>query len=617
MKYWADLIRRELEAVSSHRLVALPQTLTLAMVSRSYGKRSRKQSAQSAKHPSEKARRSRKKAGKKQAKHRNRQKDQDDKEDIEEPTLTPRQLLTIERAAAAKRKEIISFVSSVFFGCAFVGLLVALLVDPKLGVAACGALMCLILSFKFQRLALYAFIIYMPFAGTITYALGGNSLLQIAKDVFYIPALIGVYQFCKRNRLPIVLPKALKPPLMALMALTCITALVANLPDQIGQVEGKLPLVMAIWGAKVLFGYVPLVACIYYLIRTREDLEKLLRLQAVLVLVACSLGLVQYGLLKTGICPGTIGEGEDLFRASLEARCFVGGSLLYSPSMGQIRLPGTFVAPWQWGWFLISGTFFSFGTSFSDKSFVWRMVGLVSLVVVIMMAFLSGQRIALVLVPFSIALLVVMTGQLANFRLFVPMMIPLGLIVFYLIANNPEVVAERVDSLMSRWQASPPQQFIVEQFSQVSKEQEGIFGAGVGRATNSARAFGKTTLIETYHPKLIYELGPLGLLAALAVYTTMTVVTFRVYRQTRDKNLRSYAASMWVFIFFISYSPYYYPLDVDPVAVYYWLAAGIVMKIPALEKQEKERKAALLRPPGAEGVSKKRKKKRKEEATFM
>ncbi|MEM8503166.1 MAG: hormogonium polysaccharide biosynthesis protein HpsL [Cyanobacteria bacterium P01_D01_bin.1] len=596
------------------------------MVSHTSGRRARQQPQSSRKnrHPASKGKKGKKtsKGRKKSAKRRNQP--EDDDADIEAQTLTPKQIRVIERAAAAKRKEIISSVSSVFFGCAFVGLLTALLVDPKLGVAAGGGLMCLILSFKFQRLALYAFIIYMPFAGTVTYALGGNSLLQIAKDVFYVPALIGVYQFCKKNRLPIILPKALKPPLLALIAMVCLTALVTNLPDQLGinnlpdetgPIDGKLPLVMAIWGAKVLLGYVPLVACIYYLIRTRDDLEKLLRLQAVLILVACCLGLMQYGMLKTGICPGTIGEGEDLFRASLQARCFVGGSLLYAPSMGQIRLPGTFVAPWQWGWFLISGTFFSFGTAFSDKSFIWRIVGLVSLVVVIMMAFLSGQRIALVLVPFSIALLVVMTGQLANFKRFVPIMVPLGLIVFYLIANNPEVVNERVDSLISRWSASPPQQFIVEQFSQVTKEQEGIFGAGVGRATNSARTFGKTKLIETYHPKLVYELGPLGLLAALAVYTTMTVVTFRVYRQTKDKNLRSYAASMWVFILFISYSPYYYPLDVDPVAVYYWLAAGIVIKIPALEKQEKERRAALLRPPEEAGTSKKRKK--KEEATFV
>ncbi|MEO0769127.1 MAG: hypothetical protein AAFY72_06780, partial [Cyanobacteria bacterium J06649_4] len=105
-------------------------------------------------------------------------------------------------------------------------------------------------------------------------------------------------------------------------------------------------------------------------------------------------------------------------------------------------------------------------------------------------------------------------------------------------------------------------------------------------------------LIETYHPKLIFEIGPLGLLAAMAVYTTLTVVTFRVYRQTKDKNLRSYAASMWVFIFFISYCPYYYPLDVDPVGVYYWLAAGIVLKIPELERQEQAKAAALADPDG-------------------
>ena len=46
---------------------------------------------------------------------------------------------------------------------------------------------------------------------------------------------------------------------------------------------------------------------------------------------------------------------------------------------------------------------------------------------------------------------------------------------------------------------------------------------------------------------------------------------------------------MWVYIFFISYCPYYYPLDVDPVGVYYWLAAGIILKIPELERQEREK----------------------------
>jgi hypothetical protein len=502
-------------------------------------------------------------------------------------TLSPRQKLVEERAAAAQRRDTISFIVSVFLGCAFLGLLAGLLIDPKVGVALGGALMCLAMSFKYQRLALYAFIIYIPFAGTVTYALGGNSILQIAKDIFYIPALIGVYQFCRKNRLPIILPKAIKPSLIFLLIIVVVTALITNLPDQIGQVEGKYPMVMALWGAKLLFGYVPLVACIYYLIRNTEDLVWLLRLQAVLVLVACGLGLIQYLMLKQGICAGTTRLGQEMFRASLEARCFVGGSLLYSPDVGQIRLPGTFVAPWQWGWFLISAAFFSFGTTFSDKSPIWRTVGLVSLVAVMIMAVISGQRIALVLVPSAVVLLTALTGQVANLKRFVPIGIVLGIIVAYLVVQNPEVIQTRVDSLVSRWNASPPHAFIAEQFAQIWKDQEGIFGHGVGRATNSARSFAEARLIETYHPKLIYELGPIGLLAVLAVYTALTAATFKAYRATKDKNLRSYAASMWVFICFISYCPYYYPLDVDPVGVYYWLAAGIVLKIPELERQER------------------------------
>ncbi|NJL46100.1 MAG: hypothetical protein HC922_11130 [Leptolyngbyaceae cyanobacterium SM2_3_12] len=110
---------------------------------------------------------------------------------------------------------------------------------------------------------------------------------------------------------------------------------------------------------------------------------------------------------------------------------------------------------------------------------------------------------------------------------------------------------------------------------------------GVGRATNAARIFGQTELVETYHPKLLYEIGPLGLLATLTLYGTLTVATFKAYRSIKDPNLRGYGASMWVFVLFISIFPYYYPLDVDPVNVYYWLAAGIVLKLPEIDQRER------------------------------
>ena len=72
-------------------------------------------------------------------------------------------------------------------------------------------------------------------------------------------------------------------------------------------------------------------------------------------------------------------------------------------------------------------------------------------------------------------------------------------------------------------------------------------------------------------------------------------------------------------IHFISYSPYYYPLDVDPVAVYYWLAAGIVLKIPELERQEREKAAALAIAASGEEppvISKRRRGQSKAKPTF-
>ncbi|MEO0349050.1 MAG: hormogonium polysaccharide biosynthesis protein HpsL [Cyanobacteria bacterium P01_A01_bin.15] len=508
-----------------------------------------------------------------------------------EQPLSRKEQRAKDREIAKARSQLIQFTVLAFVASGLVGLLLGLLVEPTLGIAATAGLLCLSLSFKYQRYALYAFIIYIPFSGTVTYVLGGNALLQLAKDAFYVPALIGVIGMCRKKRLAILIPESIKVPLVLVLSVVLLNLLLINLPQQLESGGAEQPIMMGILGLKILLGYLPVITCIYYLMRTTEDLYFLLRVQALLVIIACILGFVQYLMLRTGICAGTEGlgaEGVELFKASLSSRCFVGGALLYSPSQGQIRLPGTFVAPWQWGWFLISSAFFSFGTAFNDRSPFWRLIGIISLVSVFVMSVVSGQRIALFLVPIAVGGLSILTGQVANLKRFVPIGVVLGLILVGLTIRNPALLQERVDSFQDRWNASPPHEFVRQQFAEVMEAQEGILGNGVARATNGARLFGDIRLIETYHPKLLYELGPLGLFFVLVLYTAVTVSTFKAYRKTKDKNLRGYAASMWVFILFISYFPYYYPLDVDPVSVYYWLAAGIALKIPTLDKQERE-----------------------------
>ena len=241
-----------------------------------------------------------------------------------------------------------------------------------------------------------------------------------------------------------------------------------------------------------------------------------------------------------------------------------------------IRLPGTFVSPWQWGWFLISSAFFTAASAFSESSKRWRIVSFAAMLVVFMAAVVSGQKLPLVLVPLiSIILFFVARQGWQRWKKL------LGIGVFSVVWV---AIAFSIFDGMAPWMASPPLDFIAEQFNSVARDNLGLLGNGLGRATNAARIFGKTRLIETFYPKLLYEIGYPGLLAFLGVVTTLSWVTFKGWRSLYDRNLRQYAMSFWLFILFISYNTYYYPLDVDPVNVYYWFLAGVTLKLPNFEK---------------------------------
>ncbi|MGH1394498.1 MAG: hormogonium polysaccharide biosynthesis protein HpsL [Trichormus sp.] len=515
----------------------------------------------------------------------------------ETPTLSLQERLAQKRKATQARKELINLLTTVSFVSLFVGILVFLTVGIKAAVPTVLGIIVMSISYKYPRLALFAFLVYVPFGGTITYYIGNSPILQLAKDSFYFPALIAIWQTCRKQKLPLILPPAIRTPLFILFGLCMLTLLFINGGQQLNPpstgafqaATSEIPIGMGILGLKVFLGYIPLIGCTYYLIRNKQDFLFLSRLQVSVILICCILGIIQYVLLYTGVCEGTRNaSGADLFKATLDARCYFGGSLVYSPSQGMIRLPGTFVAPWQWAWFLISSTFLAFAAAFSDPSFIWRAISLGSMATVFINAVVSGQRIALALVPACFLLLLILTGQIANLKRFIPIGIGLAAILGIAMVTNPAIVQERVDSLFGRWDASPPEEFIVQQFEENWKTVETPIGSGLGRATNSARSLGATKLVETYYPKVLYEVGIVGLLGFIVLVTTLTFSAFKTYRSLKNRSFRTYAAAIWVFILFISYNTYYYPLDVDPVAVYYWFFAGVLFKLPILDKEEKK-----------------------------
>jgi hypothetical protein len=520
-------------------------------------------------------------------------KDKKKKGKVKKPTISKKELNARKKQRAKMISEAIGALATYGGIGAVVGTILFFVAGPKLAIAGGGGIAVLTLSYKYPMMGLWAFLIYLPFAGTITYWIGGgNAIFQLAKDGFYIPALIALTLQLKKKKQPFLVEPKIKIPLYILLGFSLFVLLAVNGLEQLNPPNpGDKPIPMGILGLKVFLGYIPLITCAYYQVKDKKNLLLFTRLMLVLAIICCLLGMVQYQFLSSGRCRGTDHlSGDDLFKATLDAKCLVGGSLVFSPSQNMIRLPGTFVAPWQWAWFLIGNAFFTFATAFSDPSPLWRMGGLAGMGLVFVNAVISGQRIALALVPTVTIILLVLTGQVTNLKRFIPIAGGLGVLLLVVSASNPAIVQERVDSFVSRWKASPPTQFITEQFEHTSGGNDGILGRGMGRATNSARTFGKTQLVETYYPKLIYEMGPLGALIFLGFVTSITVTCFKSYRSVKDKNLRSFGASFWVFVLIISYNTYYYPLDVDPVCVYYWYAAGVIYRLPDIDKEEQKRK---------------------------
>ncbi|MEQ9000914.1 MAG: hormogonium polysaccharide biosynthesis protein HpsL [Coleofasciculus sp. B1-GNL1-01] len=526
----------------------------------------------------------------------------------EAPLLSLKEQLAQQRKAKKQRQELIQWLFMTLLPGIFLGAIASVVAEPKMGVIAGAIIPCFGLSYKYPRKALWLFLIYMPFSGTVVYTLGGSALLQLAKDGLYFPALIGLYQQCRREKKPFFVPQTLMSTLSICLGFSLLTLFFVNGLHLTGNASGQ-PFLQGILGLKIFLGYVPLIFCAQHLLKSKKELLFCSRLHLGLAIICCLLGLWQYMMLKQGVCKGTDHlSGVELFKASLEARCYIGGALLYSPSQNMIRLPGTFVSPWHWGWFLIGNSALTFAAAFSDSSFLWRIGGLAGMALVFVNAVICGQRIALALVPAITILLLILTGQITNLKRFLPIGVGLGLVIAIGLAMNPELVQERIDSFKSRAEASPPQAFIQEQFEWATYNTKGWLGNGLGRATNSTRTFGDVSLVETYYPKLIFEVGTIGTLAFLAFVTHLTFTTFKAKQSVRDKNLRSFGSSYWVFVLIISYNTYWYPLDTDPVAVYYWFFAGVILALPKIDRQEL-RKQKLVEQQDESDVQKNGKKK--------
>ena len=440
-----------------------------------------------------------------------------------------------------------------------------------------------------RRFLFGALLIYVPFAATVSYWLPGNIglLAQLFGNVFYAAVLLATLIYCLQTRHRFILPQSLKIPLGIVLMLALITLVGANIPQAL-DADGEQPLLLGLWGLKILIGYMFVVPCVYYLLGNRQDLVRLLRLQVAIILICCGLGIAQYISLRLGICNSQ--TGGALFKAS-RSQCLVGGSFLYQPEHGQIRLSGTLASPYQWEWFLITSVFFCFAAALCDRNRYWRWSAWIGMALIWVNAFISGSRLAFWIVPVSLMILRVSTAQLRNWRR--SLFFAMGLLAAFALFRISEPGSNQALTIISNWQGESPGRFLLQQLRWALDNTNALWGQGLGRATNSALFLGRTRLIEAYPAKLLYEVGIPGLIAMFGLYTTLVVTLFQSYRQLQSEKWRKCALVLWLFIIFVSYFPHYHALDVMPINLYYWLAAGIILRLPGLENPSEPPQAQL------------------------
>ena len=133
---------------------------------------------------------------KNKTKNKNKNKKQQSKK--EQPQLTIKEKLAQKRQATKAREEVIDLLTKSGGVGLVLGIALFFVAGIKLAVPAVMGVIVMALSYKYPRQALLGFIFYVPFAGTVTYLLGGNAILQLAKDGFYVPAVVALWQKCRK-----------------------------------------------------------------------------------------------------------------------------------------------------------------------------------------------------------------------------------------------------------------------------------------------------------------------------------------------------------------------------------------------------------------------------------
>jgi hypothetical protein len=431
------------------------------------------------------------------------------------------------------------------------------------------------------RRGIYCLVIYLPFAGIPSILLypAPPIVTQIKDILFVIPTYIGfaLWRHAHRDRYRILFPGAPTALVLLFAALAVIHLMNPSLVN----------LLVGVIGLKVRLFYIPLFYLGYHFLDSRERLFSIARTMVVVAMVPALVGLAQAVLVYSG-------QSELAYHpygaaASAVTQNF--SRIGITDEVGHFRVPSIFTFVTQYWTFLfamlpIAYAMLGRATLERRPNRAWYTA---ALAVLVLAALTCGSRAAFGLMPAFFAIAAILEGKWR--RLWKPMLaVTAGFVALAgLMGVSSGILAGYAGEVIGHYASS---EGLLSELGRAFSLT--WLGLGPGMSTGPARfAFpldaSGTGLVgfEGFYALVIAEYGLPGLMLITLLFGAILMQGYRRLTELSDPALRMFASGFVAFLAIVVV--YLFKgalLDYDALNVYFWLFAGMLMKLPALQPQD-------------------------------
>ena len=434
-----------------------------------------------------------------------------------------------------------------------------------LGVAA------LLVGLVNWRWSVYGLLLFIPVSGVpiiLTYP--NTQLTVLLKDIlFVIPAYVGFIMGRRRQRWSF--PGA---PLLAIFGFSALV-IVQCIP---GLSSPLVPLV----GTKVWLLYIPMLYLGYHLVDSRAQLARVLGVISWSGLLPLAIGIVEVILIysdRSDLVYGWYGGA-----AHAVTQDFADVGYTFGNETHVVRVPSTFSFIPQ---------YFDFASAMVAVTFAWWRLsksrwGPVLVAAALLASLTSGARAAFIMTPLLIGLTVVLARSYRQGGA-AALLLGIGLAATAIGLLGVSIDAAVLNSAKVGF-AEFEQGFVTGLPLALRLTP---LGFGTGQDTNAARYV--TALPTSFDPsfteswwvKAILELGVGGLVMLALLTGALSIRCIRAHRRMKDPGMRAVSGGLLALLLWtLLYGTKGYSIDIDPMNIYFWFFAGMLLRLPELRPSD-------------------------------